>query len=246
MNLNEIFTQLLNYVTGTTGGNLGVAIIIVTLLIRSALLPLVLPSIKSQKKIRELQPEIAKLKKKYKDDKETFARKQMDLYKQHKVNPLGGCLPQIVQLVLFIAFYRVLTSSLNGGDFLNGATQFLWLDLTLPDQTYLLPVVTALSQFVLGVMLLPATDVEAEEKLASKTTTSKDDTEALDADAMAKTMQTQMILVMPIMTGFIALKFPSGLALYWVTSTLYSLVQQYLVSGIGGWKKYLVRFGIIS
>lgn len=242
--LTQFFTYLLTQTASFLGGNYGYAIIAVTLAIRFVLLPIVIPSIKSQRKMVDLKPELDKLKKKYSHDKELFAKKQMELYQEHKINPLGGCLPQLAQVALFIIFYRVLINALNGDVSLLGSTQFFWLDITQPDKTFILPVLAGASQFLLGIMLMPATDTHAEAELASKTESNKDDKEAVDMDSMAKTMQSQMIFVMPVITVFIALRFPSGLALYWVTSTIFSLVQQYFVSGLGGLKPYLVKFGI--
>lgn len=235
--LNNIFLELLNWFASFLGGNYGLAIIAVTLAIRTALLPLILPSLKSNKKMQELKPELDKLKKKFGHDKQLFSKKQLELYQSHNINPLSGCLPQIVQLILFIAFYQVLNSTLKNGqsDF---SFNFLWLNLHEPDKTLILPILTAASQLLLGVMIMPAADTTAEKELALKTKTNKDDKEAVDMDQMAKTMQSQMLFMMPLITGFIAVKFPSGLALYWITSTLYSLVQQYFVSGWGGLVKY--------
>ena len=244
--VTDIFINLLNQASNYTGGQIGWAIIIVTLVIRTALLPLILPSVRSQRKMLELKPELDKLKEKHKENKEVFAKKQMELYQKNGINPLGGCLPQLVQIGLFIAFYRVLITSLGEGSRLLGSLDFFMFHLSSPDNTYILPVVAAASQFLLGVMLMPAVKTDALKEKASKTVTDKDDKSALDTDAMAKTMQSQMVFVMPVFTLFLALRFPSGLALYWVTSTLFSLAQQYYVSGLGGLKPYLVRFKIIK
>lgn len=245
MNPADLFTQLLNTAATYLGGSYGWAIIVVTLIIRIGLLPIILPSIRSQKRMMELQPQIEKLKKKYKD-KQVFAQKQMELFTKQGVNPLSGCLPQLVQLGLFIVFYHVLINSLNGSANLVGTTQFYWLDLTKPDTTYILPIVAGLTQFLLGLMLLPATDLSAQAKAAAKTVSAKDDQEATDFSSMAKAMQTQMVFVMPFITVFIAVSFPSGLALYWAVSTVFSLVQQYYVSGWGGLKTYAVKYKIIK
>lgn len=244
MNITATFAQILDQTALYLDGSYGWAIIVITLIIRLALLPIILPSVKSQRRMLELQPEIEKLKKKYKD-KKIFAQKQMDLFKEKGVNPLSGCLPQLVQIGLFIVFYQVLISSLNGGE-LVGSTDFFWLDLTQADTSFILPVLAGGSQFLLGLMLLPASSVMEKEKKAAKTKSAKDDQEATDFSGMAKTIQTQMIFVMPVITVFIAVSFPSGLALYWVVSTLFSIVQQYYVSGWGGLRAYAVKFNLIK
>lgn len=245
MNITLLFTQLLNTTAGYLGNNYGLAIIVVTLIIRLLLLPIILPSVKSHRRMIELQPQIDELKRKYKD-KQVFAKKQMELFQKEGVNPLSGCLPQLVQLGLFFAFYHVLINSLNGNNQLDASTSFLWLDLTQSDKTFVLPVLAGLSQFILGLMLLPATTIDDKAKKAAKTISAKDDKDASDFSGMAKSMQTQMVFVMPVITLFIAVSFPSGLALYWVVSTVFSLVQQYYVSGWGGLKVYAAKLNIIK
>lgn len=213
-------------------GNLGVAIIILTIGIRLVLLPVTLPSLKSATKMRDLKPEIDALKKKHGDDKQALQKAQMELFQKHQVNPAAGCLPQIVQIIVLIALYRVFIDFLQNGHIEN--THFLWFNTTQPDPLYILPVLAALVQLVLALMIQPATSTAAEKTLAEQTEEKDDDKQAQDMEQMAATMQQQMIFLMPLMTGFIALRFPAGLAVYWVISTLFSAVQQYLVSGWGG------------
>lgn len=229
-----IFNTLI-FLTGVLGGNFGLGIISLTILLRSALLPLTLPSLRSAQKIRDLKPELDRLKKRHKKDKTSLQKAQLGLYKQHGVNPTAGCLPNILQFIILIALYRVFINSLqNGTDGIN--LQFLWLDLSKPDPLYILPAVAGLVQLFLSLMISPAIE-HHQEKTKKKTADIKD---------MAETMQQQMMFIMPVMTVVIALRFPSGLALYWVATTLFSLGQQYYLSGLGGLKKYLVRFGIAS
>lgn len=237
--INQFFLELLTVLAQFFNGNLGFAIVALTILVRFALLPLTLPSLNSQKKITALKPELDKIKQKYSHDKKILSQKQLELYQKHQINPLAGCLPQIIQLVFLIILYQVLINSLNNSTIANVSLDFYWLTLNHPDNTLILPVVAGISQLVLGVMILPATSTKAEHQLAAKTSTKKDDQEAASMTDMATTMQSQMVLLMPAFTFFLALKFPSGLALYWVVTTLFSLVQQYFVSGLGGLKPYL-------
>jgi len=222
-------------------GNLGLSIIVLTLLIRLILLPLTLPALKAAGKMKELQPEIKKLKEKFKDDPAAQQRAQLQLFQEHKVNPAAGCLPYLLQFVVLIALYRVFIDFLSNGDAAQINANFLWLDLTKPDPLYLLPAITGLVQLVLGLMVMPATSTAAEKTLATQTATKKDDKAADDMSTMAATMQQQMIFVMPIMTVFLALRFPAGLGLYWAVTTFFSVVQQYVVSGWGGLKPALQR-----
>ena len=223
-------------------GNFGWAVIAFTVAVRGALLPITLPSLRAGKKMRELQPEIKELKKRFKDDAKGLQQAQMDLYKEKGVNPAAGCLPQIPQIVIFIAMYRVFIDLLNGDTAGLSSTNFLWLDITQPDPYYILPVVVAAAQLLLGLMVSGGADTAAEQTLAAQTEDTKDDDDANDATAMAQTMQQQMIFMMPVMTLIIALRFPSGLAVYWFTSTLISLTQQYAVSGWGNLGSYWVKF----
>lgn len=225
------------------GNNLGFAIILLTLAIRVVLVPLTLPAMRSAEKMKNLKPELDKLKAKHGNDKTRLQQEQLKLYQQHNLNPLAGCLPYIVQFVVLIALYQVLVSSLQNGS-LDGVTvnsQFGWLILNEPDRTYVLPIVAGLTQLLLALMIMPATDTTAEKKLAVTTKSKKDDKAAGDMTEMAQTMQQQMVFVMPALTFFIALRFPSGLALYWIITTVVSIVQQYYISGWGGLKLYSQR-----
>jgi YidC/Oxa1 family membrane protein insertase len=213
-------------------GSLGLAIILLTLAIRLVLLPLTLPAMKSQAKIKDLKPELDKLKEKFAADKVGLQQAQVALYKEHKINPAAGCLPYLAQFAVLIALYRVFIDLLKGGNIAN--TSFLWFNLTEVDHLHILPIVAAATQLVMGLMIAPAADASAEKALATTTKTPKDDKKADDMADMAASMQQQMIFLMPAMTGFLAWSFPSGLGLYWVISTGFSVVQQYVVSGWGG------------
>lgn len=228
-------------------GNLGLALIVFTILIRLIVLPLTLPSIKSGKKIRELQPEIDKLKKQYKGNQQGFALAQTQLYKAYNINPLAGCLPQLLQFAILIILYQAIIGLFSGqhGE-LN--FNFLWLDLSKPDSLYIAPVLAGLSQFFLSLMLSPATQTRDIIPNKTKDALIKEaNTQEENIAGMASTMQQQMIFMMPIMTAFIALRLPSGLALYWVIGTIVSIVTQYFVTGWGGlatyWNKFLAGKG---
>lgn len=215
-------------------GSLGLAIIIITLLIRLVLMPISLPGMKAAMKMRDLQPELNKIKEKFKNDKTGLQQAQLALFQQHQVNPAAGCLPYILQFLVLIALYRVFIDYLNNGAAAGVHLNFLWFNLKNPDPYYVLPILAGITQFVLSLMVLPASDPSANETLALATKTKTDDKKAEDLASMASSMQSQMAFVMPVMTAFIALKFPSGLALYWILSTIFSIIQQYFVSGWGG------------
>lgn len=237
--LSESILQILLFLTDLTG-SLGVGIILMTILIRAVLLPVTIPSLKASKEMQKLQPELKKLKKKYKGDRKALQQAQMDLYKKYNVNPLAGCLPQIVQLGVLILLYRVLINYFGTEHEIN--SMFLWMDLMNPDPLYVLPILAAGTQLILSLMIAPGAEKRDLVPNDSKSKKVQEENEKEEDFAeMAQTMQKQMIYVMPLITGFIALRFPAGVALYWVVTTIFSLGQQLVVSGPGGLKIYFNR-----
>jgi YidC/Oxa1 family membrane protein insertase len=232
--------KILIFLTGILGGSFGLAIIALTLIIRTALIPLTLPSIRSAQKMKDLKPRLDELKKKHSKDKRRLQQEQLNLYKEHGVNPAAGCLPTIVQFLILIALYRVFIDFIqNGGvDSLVTNMQFLWLDLSKPDPLYILPLMAGGTQLLLSQMLMTGKERHEVEDLRKKAREKEKKLQKGSDEGgtleMAETLQQQMLYVMPVMTALIALRFPSGLALYWVATTLFSLVQQYIVSGPGG------------
>ncbi len=222
-----------------TGQNLGFAIILLTLVVRGVLIPFTLPQLKSAKKMALLKPELDALKKKHSHDAKLFQQKQMEFYKTHNVNPAAGCLPFIAQFVVLIALYQVFMSTLGG----NGMGEvnslfFLW-DLKAKDTTYILPVLAGVLQLIMSLTILPAVENQPEKRPGTKE-------EKQDVAEMATTMQQQMVFMMPIMTVIFSIQFPSGLALYWVITTAFSLVQQLIVSGPGALLTYAYKFKILK
>jgi YidC/Oxa1 family membrane protein insertase len=218
-------------------GDFGIAIIILTLLIKFILIPLSKKQIESQKEMQEIQPKIKELQKKYKDNKEELTKKTMALYKEHKVNPAAGCLPLIAQMIVFITMYRVIinlshdhTLSVSADqlypfigqpELING---FFLGFMNLAEPYWPIALVTAGAQFYqLWMMQVKNNEKKTEE--ASKKKNEKN-TEQPDFAAI---MQKQMLFIVPVMTLFIGLKFPSGLALYWLTSTVFMIAQQWIV-----------------
>lgn len=222
-------------------GNLGVAILVFTLLVRTLLLPLSMKSLRAAKQMKELQPEIKKVRAKHKKDKQARQKAEMALYQKYNVNPLAGCLPQLVQIALLILLYHVLINFLGQAEVHGIAIDptFLWLNLSQPDSLYILPVLAGGTQLLLSLMIAPGAETpdivpNNSKKKAVKKANEKEE----DMAEMAASMQKQMIFIMPFMTAFIALQFPSGLALYWVATTVYSIGQQWYISGPGGLVSY--------
>lgn len=240
--LYQPILKALIFFTSLLGGSLGLAIIALTFLIRTALIPLTLPAIRSAKKIKDLKPELDKLKKKHSKDKKRMQQEQLNLYKKHGVNPAAGCLPTIVQFAVLIALYRVFIDFIQNGNGVSLTTDmnFLWLDLSQPDPFYILPVVAGLSQLLLSQMLMAGKERHSKDEI-KKNKKSKSQEKEEGGQEMAEAIQQQMLYVMPVMTGLIALRLPSGLAVYWIATTIFSLVQQYVVSGPGGLNRVLAK-----
>lgn len=200
--------------------DLGVAIILLTVIVRLLLYPISKKQIESQKKLQDLQPEIKKLQDKYKDDKEKKGRALMEFYKEKKVNPASGCLPLVVQIVFFIALYQAFIAGINFNSTCGDLYSFVAcpsginmnffgiLDLAKPN--VVLAVIAAAGQFVQTKMMM-----------------SKNPAPAKKGD-FSSIMNQQMLYLGPLLTLFIGMKFPAGLALYWVVNTLFAIVQQYL------------------
>lgn len=226
--LQQILMFLVQYT-----GSLGLAIIILTIAIKLLLLPLTLPSLKAAEAMRAIQPEIEKLKKQFGKDKNGFQTAQLALFKEQKINPAAGCLPQIFQMGVFIILYRVFISLLQNQQGLGFATNFLWLDLTKADPWYILPILSSLAQFILGIMMLPTSNTNPTA-LDKAPTSANEDKSSDDLASMTSSMQQQMMYIMPVMMFFFTFRFPSGLVLYWFVSTFISLLIQSRVSGWNG------------
>lgn len=214
-------------------GNLGWAILVFTLILRIILYPINKSALKSAVKMRELQPKLQKIQAQYKNKPKDLQREQMKLYREAGVNPIGGCLPQILQLAVLLLLYQALLNLLHRPELSNGQIMayFYGWDLRVPDPKYILPVLAAVSQFVAswlmmgkhaqGKQTIVPISKNNKQKKANKNTPAPMDMNAI--------MTQNMLYVMPVMTGVFAAQFPAGLSLYWVVSTVFSVVQQWLV-----------------
>lgn len=235
---------------------LGFSIIVLTVIIRVLLSPLTASQLKTSKKLQELGPELAKLKEKYKDDQRRQQQETMLLYRQHGVNPLGGCLPSILQIILFYGLYSVLIAFVKPNavetlKHVNDVAYFALLKLDkIGDPTFfglplgqspsqligtvgflilLIPVLTGVFQLIQSKMMFttPSTAKKKEQKTQP------------DFQSM---MQTQMTYFIPVTIGIAAFNFPLGLSLYWNTFSIFAIIQQYRLQGLGGltpWVVYL-------
>lgn len=180
-------------------GNWGVAIICLTFIVRGAMYPLTKAQYTSMAKMRMLQPKLQAMRERIGDDRQRMSQEMMELYKKEKVNPLGGCLPILLQMPIFIALYWALMESVE----LRHSPFFGWIhDLSAQDPYYILPLLMGASMFVI-------------QKMSPTTITDP--------------MQQKIMTFMPVMFTFFFLWFPSGLVLYWLVSNIVTLIQQTLI-----------------
>ena len=191
--------KFLNWLHGYIG-NWGWSIVVLTLIIRLILFPLSYKGMLSMNKLKDLAPKMKELQEKYKDDKQKLQMHMMDLYKKNGANPMGGCLPILLQIPVFFAIYRVLLNAIE----LKGAEWALWIhDLSLKDPYYILPIMMGILMFL-------------QQKITPTTFTDP--------------MQEKMMKFLPlIFTVFLAM-FPAGLTLYWTVNNFCSIIQQYVIN----------------
>lgn len=179
--------------------NYGIAILLLTLLIRILFHPLTKKSLKAMREMQRIQPQIAKIKEKFKDDRQRMNKEVMDLMRANKVNPLGGCLPLLFQMPIFFALYRLLYNAIE----LYQAPFFGWIkDLSTKDPLYITPVLMGIAMFI-------------QQKMTPSATVDP--------------VQQRMMTLMPIIFSFFMIALPSGLVLYILFSTLLQIVSQYVV-----------------
>ncbi len=201
---------LLNFFHGLVN-NYGIAIILVTILIKLAFWPISHKGMKSMKMMQKIQPKMAKVREKFKDDRERQQQEMLKLYQTYKVNPLGGCLPMLLQIPVFFALYKVLLQSIE----LRHAPFMLWIsDLSAPDRLPIgvdipwlggIPVLTLLMG---GSMFL-------QQKMTPTT---------------GDPMQAKIMMFLPVIFTFMFLNFASGLVLYWLVNNLLTIGQQYMIN----------------
>jgi YidC/Oxa1 family membrane protein insertase len=219
------FTNVLLLIYELLGHNFAIAIIVFTVLIRLITYPLTVQQQKSAKAMQAMQPQLQALQKKYAKDKETLNKETMKLYQEAGINPLGGCLPMLLQFPIFIGLYQVilLVMAVNPLQLFNLSkhlypflpqlvsllplnNRFLWLDLGLPDPFYLLPILVVITTWWQQKVMTPPS-----------------------ADPQSQAMNRQMALMMPLMFGYFVMISPSGLGLYWLISNLIGVAQYWMV-----------------
>lgn len=224
-----LYNIVIFFYAGLPIQDFGIAIILATILIKTAFLSLSRMQIEQQKRMQEIQPKLKAIQEQYKDDKAEQTKAIMACYKENKVNPFAGCLPLIIQLVFFITFYRVIininANNLvvdsadiypfvpNPGEIKHIAFGFLDMVAVSP----VLGALAALAQYFQTKMILPQTNSAAEkEKGATKS----------EMPDMAAIMGKQMLYIGPALVFFFSFQFPAALSLYWFISTLLAWFQQ--------------------
>ena len=238
-------------------GALGFAIILLTIIIRLLVWPFMAVQLKSAKKMADLKPKLDELKTKHGSDRQALAAAQMSLYKEHGVNPAGGCLPTLIQFPVLIALYQTILAFFEGNGGLEKINSNLYstvlhlsnipspiffglnlADKPSPGPLLLVPIITAALTFLQSKMMTPS----PVKQYPSDSPKEKKEKEGV-GDSMSA-VQSQMMYMMPVLIGFFAFQFPIGLALYWNVLTLVSIYQQHRISGWGGldsWVKVIKR-----
>lgn len=227
------FITILLFLYQLLGGNVVLAIVVFTVLVRLATYPLTLKQQRSSKAMQELQPELKKLQEKYKNDRERLAQAQMELYREYGFNPLASCLPLLIQLPIMIGLYRAIVATLAAtplelldlsnrlwvpalSDIVPLQNRFLWLNLAVPDPMYVLPILVVVTTWLQQKLIMPSTPSNS----------------AGEKQDQATAMTRQMTTIMPLMFGVFALTYASGLSVYFIASNLIGIVQYGLMGKI--------------
>ncbi|MGM0881491.1 MAG: YidC/Oxa1 family membrane protein insertase [Bacillota bacterium] len=181
------------------GNSYGLAILLLTIIVRTLILPLTLKQYRSSKAMQALQPQMAEIKKKYKDNPQKQQEETMKLFQTHQVNPMAGCLPLVVQMPIFIALYNSIYMNPDIREH-----TFLWLQLGEKDPYYILPILAAATTFIQSKMM------------------QKQQTQTMPGMGM-------MLAIFPVLIFVMAISFPAALPLYWVYSNIYTIVQNYFL-----------------
>lgn len=193
-----VFEGFYNLTAAVGFANYGIAIILMTILVKALMYPLTAKQVRSMKAMQELQPALKKLQKDYKNNPQLLQQKMAELYKEAGVNPLAGCLPLLIQMPILMGVYYCLYGYSYSGD-----PTFLWLtSLSDTDPLYVLPILSALTTYI-----------QQKQTMAN--------------NGQDNQQMKIMSYMMPLFIGWISLNFPSGLVVYWVTMNLCQIAQQW-------------------
>lgn len=216
------------------GGSFGAAIIALTIIVNLAMLPLTLSQIRSSKAMQDLQPKIAELQKKYGKDRQKLSQEQMKLYKESGIKPAGCFITMIIQMPVWIALYQSIMLALAYvPEGLLNLSRFLYpwdtVFSVLPLDRIFLTLDLAQPNFILAILV--AATMWIQQKMST----------TVPSDPRQAQQSQLMIWMMPMMFGLLALSFPAGLSLYWVTSSVVRIFLQYRVTGWGGLRRQMPK-----
>ena len=231
--IQQPLTNILIVISHVFGGNFGIAIILLTIIVNVALIPLTLSQIRSSKKMQDLQPKLAEIQKKYGKDRQKLAQEQMKLYKESGVKPAGCALTMIIQMPVWFALYQSIMLALAAvPEGLLNLSRYLYpwpvVFSALPLNPYFLGMNLAQTNYILAILV--GITMWVQQKMSATPST----------DPRASSQSTMMLWMMPLIFTFFALSFPSGLSLYWVASSIFRIVLQYRVSGWGSLRKQAI------
>jgi YidC/Oxa1 family membrane protein insertase len=207
---------LLNMIYGLVG-NFGIAILLLTILIKAAFFPLANKSYRSMARMKDLQPKMEKIKERYADDRMKMNQEMMDLYKREKVNPASGCLPILIQIPVFFALYKVLFVTIE----MRQAPFYGWIhDLSMPDPTTIFNLFGIIPWTPPALLMIGALPIMMG---ASMWVQQKLNPAPMDP------IQQKMFMIMPVMLTYLLAQFPAGLVLYWTWHNILSIIQQWLI-----------------
>ena len=213
----DFLVNVLNSLT-TLFSSAGLGIIAFTLVVKTLMLPLTVKALRSSKAMQELQPKIKELQKKHGNDRQRISQETMALYQQYRVNPMAGCLPMLIQIPIFLGLYNaIMRLSTSGAGLWDQG--FGWLpSLAHPDPWHMLPIVAGLFQFVQTQMMRPANQPKSTDP--------------------QQAMMNSVMNIMPLTVVFFGWSFAAGPVLYWATQSVYSVVQQWFITGWGNFNKW--------
>ena len=218
-----LFNLLISLYNVIPGADFGVAIIVLTIIVRIVFFPLSIKALVSQRELNKLQPKIKELQEKHKGDKQALGQATMQLYKEHKINPLSGCLPLLIQLPVLIALYSALNSGLKP-ESLNGLYAFVGRPESI-NQVALGFIDLAKKSPLMAILAGGLQWFQMKLSTSSQTSTS-----GSDASSPLSSMNKQMLYFFPVMVIIIAWNLPTGLTLYWVAATVFSIFEQLYIN----------------
>ncbi len=200
--IQNVLEMIIVWLHQNVVSNYGIVIILLTIIVRLILTPLTITQTRSMARMQKIQPQLKELQKKYKDDKQKLQQETMAFYKQNNVNPLAGCLPLILQMPVFFALFQALRNPTEKVTDVVKDFNFLWMNLNERDPYYILVILMVATMF-----------------LSTKLSTTDP-------------KQSKFMYILPVVFGFISWQFPAGILVYWVTTNVWSIGQQWIVNKI--------------